>query len=54
MDSRTVRAFMVVYGYAEKYAAQDVPAIDAARMESDTLGDALADQGIVDMTPYFS
>ena len=54
MDSRTVRAFMVVYGYAKKTAAQNAPRIDAARMERDTLSNALADQGIVDMTLYLS
>lgn len=52
MDSLTVQAFMVVYGYAEQYPEQDVVAVDAARMEVGTLGDALEDQKVDDIMQY--
>ena len=52
MDSVTVQAFMVVYGYADPDAEQEVVGVDAARLEQDTLEDALVDQGIDDITVY--
>ena len=52
MDSVTVQAFLVVHGYAEQDAEQEVVEVDAARMEQDTLEDALVDQSIDDITAY--
>ena len=52
MDSLTVQAFMIVYGYGELHPEQEVEAVDAARMEAGTLEDALADQSVADRVRY--
>ena len=36
MDSSTVKAFMIVYGYADQYPERDVVQVDATRMEKST------------------
>ncbi|KAL8784140.1 MAG: hypothetical protein Q9195_009164 [Heterodermia aff. obscurata] len=53
MDSQTVQAFMIAYGYAEQ-DAEDVRAVDAARMESGTLAAEFDVQWGKDIVPYLS